>query len=85
MFLICTMHATYPICLILYLVRNTHHEGLHNAVFSILLLLLPCGPSIFASTLFSYTPNLCFSPNLRDQVPHPYHGKKESRRILMGW
>ena len=58
--------------------RYTHHEVLHYAVLSVLLLLLPCRPSIFPSTLFSDTLKLCFSPNLRDQDPHPYNGKSYS-------
>jgi hypothetical protein len=30
------------------------------------------GPNILQSTLFSNTLNLCFSLNMKDQVPHPY-------------
>ena len=72
----CMPHT--PACLILYLARYKHHEVLHYAVLSVLLLLLPCRPSIFLNTLFSNTINLCFSPNLRDQDPHPYIGKSYS-------
>jgi hypothetical protein len=31
------------------------------------------GPNILLSTLFSNTPNLCSSLNVRDQVSHPYN------------
>jgi hypothetical protein len=72
------MYDTYSSCLILYLLRHTHHEVLHYAVFSILLLLLPCRTSIFPSTLFLNILNLCFYSILRNQVPHPYNGKSYS-------
>jgi hypothetical protein len=43
------------------------------------------GPNILRSTLFSNTLNLCYSPNVRDQVSHPYKttGKITILYILM--
>jgi hypothetical protein len=48
---------------------------LHSPVTSSLI-----GPNILLRTLFSNTVSLCCSPNVRDQVSHPY---KTTGRIMV--
>jgi hypothetical protein len=54
------------------LVRSMNFEGLHYAIFSILLLLFPpLRTHNFFSTIFSETLSLCFPPDVRYKISHP--------------
>jgi hypothetical protein len=50
------------------LTKSTGNAAPHCAVFSSLLLFHVCGPNILLSTLFSSTPSLSASRNIRVQV-----------------